>query len=303
MPAQRRIFSYFGGEPRIAPATALSVQADSCLQRATSFASRNELFAGLVLLGFANGISERITSSLANDGFIAALLQSFDISVIVWSACAIGLVFLLEGPAHPIRRSDWVIAACALVAFLMPIPPLSWIALSAVSIHFMRGSPRASSLHRGASIVLAMTLPMFWGRLIFAMLSDFILRCDAMLVASVIGTQRLGNAVQFADGSGYLWIAPACSSVTNVSLAILCWVVVSKVSSHTSSLRDVAWVLAACSAVVAINVTRISLIGLHPEYFELIHGPVGLAIASWSILGATAGICLFGVRHDLSIGA
>jgi hypothetical protein len=265
----------------------------------SSFVSRNELFAGLVLLGFANGISGRVISSVVENGIAAALLSTFDISVIVWSACAISILFLLRRPVQPVRTFDWVVTACVLMALLMPVAPLSWLALTGLAIHIMRSSPRSSFLHRGACILLATTVPMFWGRLLFAMLSDLILQGDATLVGWLVGTPRLGNAIQFADGSDYLWIGPGCSSLANVSLTILCWVTIAKALNHPGSLRDLGWIVAACAAVVAINVTRISLIGLHPEQYELIHGPVGSAVASWTILGATLGICLLGVRRDL----
>lgn len=268
-------------------------------QSNSSIVSRNELFAGLVLLGFANGISGRVISSVVENGITAALLGTFDISVIVWSAGAISILFLLRGPVQPVTAFDWVITTCLLVALLVPVAPLSWLALTGLAIHIMRSSPRSSFLHRGACILLAMTVPTFWGRLLFATLSDLILQGDATLVGWLVGTPRLGNAIQFADGSGYLWIAPACSSLANISLAVLCWVTIAKALNHPGSVQDVGWVVVACAAVVVINVTRISLIGLHPEQYELIHGPIGSAVAGWTILGVTLGICLLGVRHDL----
>ncbi|MGO4706473.1 hypothetical protein AB4072_11955 [Microvirga sp. 2MCAF38] len=260
---------------------------------------RNELFAGLVVIGFINGILERIMVSVSGDGIVGALLNTFDISVIVWSACLIGLSFLLREPAQPTGRSDWVVATVVLAAFLVPVAPLSWLAISGLAIHILRTSPRGSFLNRGGWILLAMTVPMFWGRLLFAVFSDAILQGDATLVGWLVGTHRLGNAIEFADGSGYVWIAPACSSLANVSLAILCWVTMTEVLKRPRAWRDGGWVLLACIAVIAINVTRISLIGLYRDHFDLIHGPIGAAVASWLILGVTVGICLLGVRRDL----
>lgn len=261
--------------------------------------SRNELFAGLAFLCFANGISGSVIFTVMQDGITAALLSTFNISVIVWSACAIGISFLQREPGQPIRASDRVIASGVLAVILVPVGPLSWLALAGLASHILRGSPRSSFLHRGACILLAMTIPMFWGRLLFAMLSDTILQGDAILVGWLVGTHRLGNTVQFADGSGYLWIAPACSSLANISLAILCWVMFAKVVDRPGSLQDLGWCMAGCIAVVVINVVRISLIGFYPERYELIHGPVGVTVASWAILAVTVGICLLGVRRDL----
>lgn len=267
-------------------------------QGADTLISRNELFAGLILIGFANGISGNVISTVTQNGIVAALLGTFNISVIVWSACAISITFLLRGLAQPIRRSDWIIAIGALAAFLVPVVPLSWLALTGLAVHILRGSFRSTYLHRGGWILLAMTVPMFWGHLLFEMLSDPILQGDAMLVGWLMGTHRLGNAVQLADGSGYLWIAPPCSSLANISLTLLCWVMFTKVLDRPSSVRDVGWIVTACAAVVSINVTRISLIGLYPDQYELIHGPTGMTAANWIILGATVGICLLGVRRD-----
>ncbi|ANY82247.1 hypothetical protein BB934_28345 (plasmid) [Microvirga ossetica] len=268
-------------------------------QAAATFVSRNELFAGLAVVGFANGISERVSHAVADIGIVAALVSTFDISAIVWVAWGLSLVILLRSPMQPVRRSDWLVASGALLAFLGPVAPLSWLALAALAIYLLRTSPHSSLFHRGAWILLTLTVPMFWSRLLFAILSDTILQGDALLVGWLVGTPRSGNAIQLADGSGYLWIAPACSSLANVSLAILCWVTVNKGMGRSSSLWDVGWIVLACAAVVAINVTRISLIGFYPAYFDLLHGPVGATVASWLTLGIVIAICILAVRRDL----
>ncbi|MBZ6075875.1 hypothetical protein [Microvirga puerhi] len=265
---------------------------------ALSGISRNVLFAGLAAIGFANGISEKVTGSILDSGAFAALLNTFNISAVVWVACFISIRFLLQDNQPLTRRLDRIVGVCVSLAFLAPIIPLSWLALSALAIYLIWTSDRSSPLNRGAWILLGITVPMFWSRLLFATLSDTILQGDAALVGWLVGTHRLGNAVEFADGSGYLWIAPACSSLANVSLAILCWVTIAKVWDRPYSARNLVWVLLACSAVVTINVTRISLIGFYPHYFDLLHGPIGATVASWIILGVTVGICLLGVRHD-----
>lgn len=260
--------------------------------------SRNELFVGLVAVGFANGISERVGKTVTEAGITAALASTFDISVIVWVAWGLCIVFLLRSPVQPVSRSDGIVTVFTLMAVVVPVAPLSWLALTGLALHILWTSPRASLSHRAAWILLAVTVPMFWTRLLFAALSDTILQADAVLVARLMGTYRVGNAIQFVDGSGYLWIAPACSSLANMSLAVLCWVTATKVVHHRGSMRDIGWIALSLLAVVAINVSRISLIGFYPAYFDLIHGPVGATVASWLILGTTVTICLLAVQHD-----
>jgi exosortase/archaeosortase family protein len=140
---------------------------------------------------------------------------------------------------------------------------------------------------------------MFWSRLVFAMLSDLILRADAILVSLIVGTERIGNTVGFADNSGFLMILPPCSSLADVSLAVLGWALFTQALMRRPSLKDVWWCLAACSAVIVINVTRIALIGLHREHFELLHGAVGAGVAGFLALVAIVGINLIRVRGDL----
>lgn len=259
--------------------------------------SRNELFAGLSLLAFANGISERIVVAVRENGLSLALMNTFDISIIVWAACGIGIAFLLRPPGRAASSWDHVIAGLALTVLFVPVAPVSWLVLSGLSIYMIRTSSPSSFEQRGAWILFALTVPMFWGRLLFAAFSDTILRGDATLVGWLVGTPRIGNAIQFADGSGFLWIAPACSSLANVSLAILCWITLAKVKDRPSSWRDAGWILAAACAVIVVNVIRIGLLGLYREDFELIHGPVGATVTSLLILAVTVAICQFGTRH------
>jgi len=134
--------------------------------------------------------------------------------------------------------------------------------------------------------------------MLFTMLSDLILRGDAILVSWVVGTERVGNTIGFADNSGYLYILPACSSLANISLALLGWALFTQTLALRPSVKDVWWCLAACSAVIVINVTRMALIALHPESFELLHGIVGANIAGFLILAAIVGINLIRFRGD-----
>jgi hypothetical protein len=286
-------------DERLVPIASANTKALIPERRAiASFFPRGTLFAGLVVVGFANGLGEAMSQAVAKAGLAAALMSTFDISIIVWSAWALCIAFLLHSPIQPMSRSDGVVAAFALLAIVVPVAPLSWLALTGLAIHILRTAPRASLLHRGGWILLALTVPMFWARLLFAALSDVILQADAVLVGWLTGTHRVGNAIEFADGSGYLWIAPACSSLSNMSLAILCWVTATKFVNHPSSVRDIGWIALTLAAVIAINATRIALIGLYPAHFDLIHGPVGATVANWMTLGASVAICLLAIRHD-----
>ncbi len=260
---------------------------------------RGEFFAGLFILGFANGISTQISRAIADDGIGSALLDTFEISVLVWAACVMATSLLVRQPQEPVTRNDLILGVAVTAAALLPAAKLSWLALTGLGLYGLHCFEAGTRMRRAAFVILAITIPMFWSRLLFAALSDLILRADAILVSWIVGTERVGNTVGFADHSGYLFIAPACSSLANVSLVVLGWALFSQALALRPHLNDVWWCLAACFAVIGINVTRIALMGLHPEHFELLHGAVGASVASFLMLAAIVGINLMRVRRDL----
>jgi hypothetical protein len=180
----------------------------------------------------------------------------------------------------------------------LPIGPLSWIAVTGLSFYILLSTDVATS-RRGAFILLATTVPLLWSRMLFQFFANYILAADASLVSWMLGTHRAGNLVEFADKSGQLVIFPACSSLANVSLAFLCWVTLSQLVSHRKSGFDFLWCFLACVAVIAVNVTRMTILGLSDWHYATFHNQWGDAIASTIILALIVGIGALGVRREL----
>jgi exosortase/archaeosortase family protein len=269
-------------------------------QDVRSTLGRDELFAALVILGFANGTVKMVSQAVSVDGLWAAGLNTFGISGLVWAAVGLVLAFLARQPSFPLTRTDLVVAGACSAMMLVPFSSLSWVALTSLALYIMTTSDPGSPRRKGAVVLLALTVPMFWSsRVVFALFSDLLLEGDAILASWIIGTDQIGNTVGFADGSGYLYIAPGCSSLANVSLAILTWAVVIQLVPQRSMLAQAGWCLLACLAVILINVTRIGLIGLYREHYDLLHGPIGETVANWLTLAAILGLNVWGVRREL----
>ncbi|WP_157959947.1 exosortase/archaeosortase family protein [Devosia submarina] len=260
--------------------------------------SRPILFSSLIAVGASNALSRNVGAAVAEQGILSATLNSFGVSVFVWLALGAGLLLLWRSPAVGTNRLDWALASAAGIAMLVPVPDLSWFAVSALVLCLFTGSPPGSPMRRGATILLAVTIPMFWARVFMSFFNEVILAIDATLVSLAVGTDPDGNIVPFADGSGSMWIAPGCSSFTNLSLAILALVGVVNVTSGRWSSAKLGLGALACVLVVVINVTRISLIGYYPEHYGLIHGEVGASIAGWLTTMAIAAIGWFAARRD-----
>jgi hypothetical protein len=260
--------------------------------------SRGELFAALLTLGCVNGLGSGVIQSINRLGWADAVASTFGISVIVWLSCTVGISIILRDRTSEVHSADFAVGAGFLFLVILPIGPLSWFAVTALCLYVLV-STNDPSLRRGAVILFATTVPMLWSRMLFQFFADTILQVDASLVSWLLGTHRAGNLVEFKDGSGLLVILPTCSSLANVSLAFLCWVTVSQFVGHKKSAYDILWCLMACASVVAVNVTRISLMGLNLLLYNGIHNHWADAVVNIMIIGLTIGFCVLGVRREL----
>src|SRR5215471_18000255 len=228
--------------------------------------SREEFFAGLCIVGLINGLAGQIIQSIL-DGWSASAFER--ISVIEFLACFAGVSLLLRDRKEAVRTLDLAFAAIFLLFIILPVGVLSWIGVTGLSLYVLLTQP-SPSVRRGAIILLAVTVPMLWSRLLFQFFAHIILGIDAALVAGLLGTDRAGNVVRFFDSSGYMVVEPGCSSLANMSLAFLCWVTVTQWVNHRWSPTDIIWCLLTCVSVIAVNVIRISLMGLSQDHYQII---------------------------------
>jgi exosortase/archaeosortase family protein len=260
--------------------------------------TRDRFFVALTILALANGCAGRMIYAVESLGWWAAIAGTFNISIVVWAACVAGLSLLYRTDDGRIGRFDLAVGTGVLCLAALPYSPPSWVALTGLALHLIRTSEAGSTTRRGSLILLAAAIPMFWSKLLYTVVAGPILEADAVLVSTLLGTERIGNIVKFADGSGSLQIYPACSSLANMSIAILAWVTTTQLVRRAWSPVDLGWCALACAAVVFVNIGRISLIGLFPQSYGLLHGPVGSATAAWISLGFIALVCFLGVRRD-----
>ena len=282
-----------------------STRADyaSCGDRAESWSLRltqGELLVGLCLLGCANGLAGKMAQSVNRLGWGSAALGTFDVSALVLAACCIGISFLLSSDTKEASSTDIAVGVVVFLVILLPIGSMSWLAVTLLSLYVLFFMRPPESQRRGTIILLAATVPMLWSRLVFDLSASFILSLDAALVGGLLGTHRTGNVVEFADHSGALVILPACSSLANVSLALLCWVTVSQSARHQPRLQDLSWCTFSCLFVIVVNVARMSLMGLSSAYYTALHSPFANLVGNIIIFAGTVAISLMGVRREAS---
>jgi hypothetical protein len=260
---------------------------------------RGEFFAALYILGCINGFAAQMAQSVSQLGWTDAAIGTFGISAIVWIACYVGISLLIRDKSEATHFWDVVAGAGFLILVILPIGRLSWLAVAALSLYVIILTS-TSATRRGAIVLLAVTAPMLWTGLLLELFSARILEVEASLVGHILGTPQVGNSVRFADNSGSLLVNSACSSLANVSLAFLCWVTICQAVSHRWSPQDVLWGLLVCGSAVAINLVRLSMMGLSHAHYVAIHAnPLGEAITNLILLGWAVAISVLAVRHEL----
>jgi hypothetical protein len=259
---------------------------------------RDEFFAGLYILGCANGLVGRAIYTFNLEGWYGAV-TGVELNVIVLAACFAGVYLVTRNTRDQIRNLDLVVAAVFLLLVILPIYAVSWVAVTGLSLYILLFANDGPERRRGALILLALTVPMLWSRLVFQFFAKPLLELDATMVAWLLGTERIGNLVRFGDNSGYMLITPACASFGNITFAFLTWVTVSQWANHRWARIDLLWSFLACASVVAINVTRIAITGLSYGHYETIHNQWGEMVLSTVFLILIVGFSVIGARREL----
>ena len=265
--------------------------------------SRYKYFAGLFILGCINGLGSRAINSVHSLGWTDALLDTFGVSLIVWVACYKGIELILQEAAGSILRTDLVLGVGLLALVSLPIGGASWLAITLLGLYILWAGAPSNVQRRGTIILLAAAVPMLWSPMFFRYFANFVLEVDASLIGLLLGTGNTGNVVPFRDGSGSLMILPVCSSLANVSLAFLAWVTITNWLPHKWSLRDVCWCLLAAVSVITVNVTRMSLMGLSQQHYNVFHSQIGDMVANLVLISLILTICLSGARSGSNVQA
>jgi exosortase/archaeosortase family protein len=264
--------------------------------------SRDRFFCCLLILAAANGLAGPVVDSVVAD-WPKALLGTFGVSALVPIACFSASRLLYRSKLGEVTSiPDAIIGLVVLLLTVFPAAKFSWLALSVLSLYMLCVAPARSSRRRGALIALAVTGPTLWGPALMEVFGPAILKADAILVSTLIGTDRVGNIFWGTignDGSPtHFAIAPGCSSLRGISVAILAWVTISNTFGLAWSARHVTWCFLAAVSVLAVNVSRLSFIGLFPAYYPAIHGSPGSDIAAWLSLTLIVAISLLGVGRE-----
>ncbi|MEO7248504.1 MAG: hypothetical protein ABIW31_08625 [Novosphingobium sp.] len=266
--------------------------------------SRTRLFGFIFLLLSLNALPTFIGEAVQSHGWLVATLDLFDVSAIVWLALAAGVTMAWQSgstsdeSATLASRADLALAFGATLIALVPVPPLSAGALSGVALWCWTTSRPGSSARRSAAVFLSLSTFFFWGRIFLALGAGPLLSADAHFVSLISGMAVEGNVVSFINGNRFL-IAPGCSSLHGISLALILWTTAIAWFKLPVTRSLIYILVIAVLASVAVNGLRLTMIAWHPDQFSYWHVGMGASLFGWLALFADLGVVYYGIQSAL----
>jgi len=250
-----------------------------------------------------NALAGSVMDAVSEAGWLAAAMNLFGVSAVVWIAFALAALRLGHDP-HDAQVSVWPALLVGL-ACLIPSAQLAWAA-GALWFGGRIAQSRFSSgeLQAGHLIALALCArtPVTW--LMMTLLAEPLLQVDAVLAGwlATLMTPIAGvesNIVVNASGHR-LFVMTGCSSWNNLSLALLFWFAMTRGLLTRDQLPPWWHGVAVGASVVLINTVRLAVMAVSAEYYAWLHDGSGadvvLAVTALVVAAATF-FSLRGGRH------
>lgn len=174
--------------------------------------------------------------------------------------------------AAPLARSDMAVIGAAFALSLVPWNAASLVALHGIGSWCVITGTRGSAERRAGLIMLATGGSVLAARLLLNSVGDSVVTLDAQIVAWVAGVPVHDNVVDFRNSGGRSFIIGlGCSSVHNMSQALLLWATATQLLRLRIDAELVLFGLAAMASMFLVNVARLVAIAWYPQHFDTIH--------------------------------
>ena len=258
------------------------------------------LYGAMILAGIGNAVVKPAALLAAEEGIVSAAMQGFGINPVVWMAVAIGTWRVYEDGRGRATPMDVAIAGACCLGLLVPVASVSWMALgSACLLGAWVHRKNAASIGLVIAGVAAMRDPA--ARALLDVFAGPVLAFDAaastwLLTIGGQAVDRTGNIIQGADDHSLL-IMTGCSSMTNISFALLAWTSVMLGFTKISVRYLLAGGVLLAAATVFLNAVRLSLMTLSRDAYVIVHDGWG-ADVFLALSTMTTVICVsIGLRY------
>lgn len=259
---------------------------------------RAGIFAGAGVIATINALADQIVASDAS--LIVRILDLGGVSAVIWFALYAALKIGLEAGDEPLRKADVPVLLAILASCFIPVTVAARAGVLLCAFYLFATTRSDAPDRRVALVLLALTGTLVWGPLILTLLAAPILSLDAHITGWIIGSPVTANMVQFAGTDRIYIVAIACSSIHNISLAIVLWCT----AVALFDLKVDGRLLLICAGMMvlmfALNIVRLSLMGLFPDHFYFLHAGAGGLLFGWLEVIAMALLAGLGVSNAVA---
>ena len=264
--------------------------------------SREVLYGAILSVGCANAFIRPVMTSVAENGWWAALAGGFGVSFVVWFAYGAAVAQMVRTETSGLRPRDVGATLCATIWFCVPSATLSWLGVGVLALWVRYDKRTVARAQAGAAIFAFLAFREPAAQVLLNVFAETVLGLDAALVALVLNAVNgegsvIGNMVSGANGHRLL-VMTGCSSYTNVSLALLGWYALTHTVGGHWNLRTYVAGFGVAVSVVVLNIVRLTLMGLGPDPYRFFHDGFGVDVFQIGILTSTLLITWWGFRHD-----
>jgi exosortase/archaeosortase family protein len=259
---------------------------------------RAAIFAGAGVIATVNALADQI---IASDGsLIIHIVDLGGISAVIWFAMYAALKIGLQGEGEPLRKADVPVLLAILASCFIPVTVAARAGVLLCALYFFATTRSDAPDRRVALVLLALTGTLVWGPLILTLLAAPILSLDAHITGWIIGSPVTANMVQFAGTDRIYIVAIACSSIHNISLAIVLWCTAVALFDLKVDRRLLLICAGMIALMFALNIVRLSLMGLFPDRFDFLHAGAGGLLFGWLEVIAMALLAGLGVSNAVA---
>jgi hypothetical protein len=201
---------------------------------------RRDVFIWAAVILFSNQLFDVIRElRSASPDILAADAAAFGIFLyMAWYA-----VFRLLGASCSTAAARWrdlvIVAALCLLCFL-PTSRMIWISAAGLAIYLWIFNGGSAKVRAAAVVLGALSVQELWGHVFFSLVALPLLRAETAAVGMILEAVRPGtvwqdNVITGPHGYGIV-VYSGCSSVHNLSLAMLCWLTISRLPPELAEL-------------------------------------------------------------------
>src|SRR5579884_1185214 len=238
--------------------------------------------------------------------------QIHTVSGEVWASelCAVSIfqymawyaIFRLLGASGP-APAGWRDVLVAIALCLLVFAPTSravWIAASGIAVYLWIFNRGDRELRAAGTILAALSIQEFWGHIFFDLFGLPILHAETAVVGTMLaavraGTVWHGNIITGPNGFG-IAIYTGCSSFQNLSLAMLCWLTISKLQNRNWRFRDIMSGVGVGVTIILLNIIRLLAMAWNTGLYHYWHDGRGAEIFAIGASLAILLISLYGAR-------